>query len=127
MPTFYRPANRRQELGSVVWNPKANAVLADFSQGNLFKTDDSYVIQKLRELGYPTVEDYETSTNAPSPPPHELKPQPAARVEKPQQPAAAPPPPKGKAPVKKGAVQLKKRTAPSSPDSMDSDVSPSKR
>jgi len=137
MPTFYRPANRRNELGSVVWNPKANAVLADFSRGNLFETNDSAVIQRLQELGYPTVEEYEDNKHrpqysppAPQPPPHELKPQPPVTREPQQREVKAPPiPPKAKATVivKKGAaVKLKKRTAPS-PDSMDADVSPSER
>ena len=136
MPTFYRPANRRHDLGSVVWNPKANAVLADFSRGNLFETNDSAVIQRLQELGYPTVEEYEDNKHRPqhSPPapqpPHELKPQPPVTREPQQREVKAPPiPPKAKAPVivKKGAaVKLKKRPAPS-PDSMDADVSPSER
>lgn len=56
--TFYRPAVReaREALGAVVWNPQANAPLADFSlAGGKFETEDPKVVAKLRELGYPEV------------------------------------------------------------------------
>lgn len=58
MITFYRPGTKeaREQLGSVVWNPEANAPLADFTlAGGKFDTDDPKVIAKLRELGYPEV------------------------------------------------------------------------
>lgn len=58
MITFYRPGTKeaREQLGSVVWNPQANAPLADFTlAGGKFDTDDPKVIAKLRELGYPEV------------------------------------------------------------------------
>ncbi len=124
MPTFYRPSAKRAELAAVVWNPRANAVLADFSQGNKFQTDDPYVIQKLRELGYPTVEDYEDGLAPPTSPPaplrpHELQPRvvkaPVVQV-------------KGKSPVKKGPALKKRTVVPQGPADMDTDdVSPSKR
>ena len=120
MPTFYRPANKRQELAAVVWNPRANAALADFSLGNKFETSDPYVIQELTRLGYPTVEGYEASLAPPppSPPPHELKPQPVKKAV--TQAKSSPP-------AKKGPSKLKKRSpAPQPPESMDTeDVSPS--
>ena len=123
MPTFYRPANRRHELAAVVWNPRANAQLADFITGNLFTTEDPYVIQELRKLGYPTVEDYEAQQAAPQipPPPHVLQATPV--VQKPVVQKTVPP----KAPAKKAGVKptLKKRASPQPPESMDTDVSPS--
>ena len=126
MPTFYRPANKRQELASVVWNPRANAQLADFLTGNQFQTDDPYVIQKLRELGYPTVEDYEAQqAGEPLQPPVA----PHVLVPKAPPPHAVAPKVTVKASGKKVGVKpaLKKRKAsPQHPESMDTeDVSPS--
>lgn len=68
MVTFYRPTSKeaRERFGAVVWNPQANAPLADFSlAGGKFDTDDPKVISRLRELGYPEVGAGEKPPEAP--------------------------------------------------------------
>jgi hypothetical protein len=102
MVTFYRPGTReaREELGAVVWNPQANAPLADFSlAGGKFDTDDPKVINRLRELGYPELKSEE---DLPKKPPRIIKGNPADA----------------------GKPALKKRKSVKSPDEMDADVSP---
>lgn len=41
----------RSSLSTIVWNPKTDSLLADFTEGH-FTTDDPVVAKKLRELGY---------------------------------------------------------------------------
>jgi len=53
----------RSNLETIVWNPKTNSPLADFSEGH-FTTDDPEVADKLRELGY-----VEIALDATEPPP----------------------------------------------------------
>lgn len=113
MPTFYRPANKRAQFAAVVWNPKANAPLAEFGQDNTFTTEDPFVISELKKLGYPTVEEYEATQEAPSaPPPLPTKPKPAAAT------------PAKKQPVEAKRSLKRRAPAPQATDSMDSDVSP---
>lgn len=99
MVTFYRPATReaREHLGAVVWNPQANAPLADFSlAGGKFETDDPKVIKRLRELGYPELD---TGEEPPEKPSRIIKGPPGAKV-------------------------VKKRASAKLPDEMDADISP---
>lgn len=98
MITFYRPVSKeaREQLGAVVWNPEANAPLADFSlAGGKFDTEDPKVIKRLRELGYPELGSGESSPQKPS------------RIIK--------------GPVTKGPI---KRRVSKPSDDMDADVSP---
>jgi hypothetical protein len=101
MVTFYRPITReaRESLGAVVWNPQANAPLADFSlAGGKFDTDDPKVISKLRELGYPELG---AGQSVPQKPSRVIKghPEPKAKV-------------------------VKKRASAKPSNEMDADVSP---
>lgn len=53
----------RSNLETIVWNPKTNSPLADFSEGH-YTTDDPEVADELRELGY-----VEIALDATEPPP----------------------------------------------------------
>lgn len=44
----------RSNLSTIVWDPKLEQPLADFSAGH-FTTDDPKVARKLRNLGYPEI------------------------------------------------------------------------
>ncbi|MGD9156796.1 MAG: hypothetical protein PVG39_00180 [Desulfobacteraceae bacterium] len=44
----------RSNLSTIVWNPKSEQPLADFTAGH-FTTDDPKVARTLRELGYPEI------------------------------------------------------------------------
>lgn len=44
----------RSNLSTIVWDPKSEQPLADFSAGH-FTTDDPKVARKLRDLGYPEI------------------------------------------------------------------------
>ncbi len=45
--------------GGVQWDKEKKCVLASFDKNGEFETDDEYVIEKLRSLGYKTVEEHE--------------------------------------------------------------------
>jgi len=44
----------RAKLPMVVWDPRNNCSLCDFSEGHII-TDDEYTIGKLLEIGYPEI------------------------------------------------------------------------
>ena len=44
----------REKLPMIVWDPRNNSPLCDFSEGHLI-TDDEYTIGRLLEIGYPEI------------------------------------------------------------------------
>lgn len=45
----------RAKLPMVVWDPRNDSPLCDFSEGHII-TDDKYTIKRLLEIGYPEIE-----------------------------------------------------------------------